>query len=48
MSDEEIRTLARNLTEEQVSAFLEESAGLTFWVADASKKIWEAKHGQDR
>lgn len=48
MSDEEIRTLARNLTEEQVSAFLEESAGLTSWVADASKKIWEAKHGQDR
>ena len=48
VGDEEIRTLARNLTEEQVSAFLEESAGLTSWVADAAKKIWEAKHGQNR
>ena len=48
MGDEEIRTLARNLTEEQVGAFLEESAGLTSWVAEAAKKIWEAKHGQNR
>ena len=48
VGDEEIRTLARNLTEEQAGAFLEESAGLTSWVADAAKKIWEAKHGQDR
>ena len=48
VGDEEIRTLARNLTEEQVGAFLEESAGLTSWVADAAKKIWGAKHGQDR
>ena len=48
VGDEEIGTLARNLTEEQVGAFLEESAGLTSWVADAAKKIWEAKHGQDR
>lgn len=23
-------------------------AGLTSWVADAAKKIWETKHGQDR
>ena len=48
VGDEEIGTLARNLTEEQAGAFLEESAGLTSWVADAAKKIWEAKHGQDR
>ena len=48
VGDEEIRTLARNLTEEQVGAFLEESAGLTSWVADAAKKIWETKHRQDR
>ena len=48
VGDEEIGTLARNLTEEQVGSFLEESAGLTSWVADAAKKIWEAKHGQDR
>lgn len=48
VGDEEIRTLARNLTEKQAGAFLEDSAGLTSWVADAAKKIWEAKHGQDR
>ena len=48
VGDEEIGTLARNLTEPQVDTFLEESAGLTSWVADAAKKIWEAKHGQDR
>ena len=42
VGDEEIRTLARNLTEGQVGAFLEESAGLTSWVADAAKKIGEA------
>lgn len=48
VGDEEIGTLARNLTEGQAGAFLEESAGLTSWVADAAKKIWEAKHGQDR
>ena len=48
VGDEEIGTLARNLTEGQVGAFLEESAGLTSWVADAAKKIWEARHGQDR
>ena len=48
VGDEEIGTLARNLTEDQAGAFLEESAGLTSWVADAAKKIWEAKHGQNR
>ena len=48
VGDEEIGTLARNLTEEQVGAFLEESAGLTSWIVDAAKRIWEAKHGQDR
>ena len=48
VGDEEIGTLARNLTEGQAGAFLEESAGLTSWVADAAKKIWEARHGQDR
>ena len=48
VGDGEIGTLARNLTEEQAGAFLEESAGLTSWVADAAKRIWEAKHGQDR
>ena len=48
VGDEEIGTLARNLMEEQAGAFLEESAGLTSWVVDAAKRIWEAKHGQDR
>lgn len=47
VGDEEIGTLACNLTEQQADAFLEESTGLTSWVADAAKKIWEAKHGQD-
>ena len=48
VGDGEIEMLARNLTQEQVDTFLEESAGLTSWVADAAKKVWEAKHGQDR
>lgn len=48
VGDEEIGTLAHNLTEQQVSTFLEESAGLTSWVADAAKRIWGAKHGQNR
>ena len=48
VGDGEIGTLACNLTERQVDVFLEESAGLTSWVADAAKRIWEAKHGQDR
>ncbi|WP_130811219.1 DUF6088 family protein [Olsenella sp. Marseille-P4559] len=48
VGDEEIGMLARSLTERQAEAFLEESAGLTSWVADAAKKIWEAKHGPDR
>ena len=48
VGDEEIGTLTLNLTEEQVDALLEESAGLTSWIADVAKKVWEAKHGQDR
>ena len=39
VDDREIGALARNLSEEQVDAFLEESAGLTSWVADAAKRI---------
>lgn len=48
VDDAAIATLACNLTERQVDAFLEESVGLTSWVADAAKGIWEAKHGQNR
>ena len=48
VGDKEIGMLARNLTEEQVDAFLEESAGLTSWVADAAKKVWRAKYEQNR
>lgn len=43
-----IETLARNLTDEQVDTVMRESAGLTSWVAEAVKRIQEAKHGQDR
>ena len=43
-----IETLARNLTDEQVDTVMGESAGFTSWVGEAAKKIWEAKHGQDR
>lgn len=48
VGDKEIRMLACNLTEDQVDAFLEESAGLTSWVADAAKKVWRTKHEQNR
>ena len=40
--------LARNLDDEQVRTILGESAGLTSWVSETAKRVWEAKHGQDR
>ncbi|MBY4797379.1 DUF6088 family protein [Collinsella sp. AGMB00827] len=48
VGDEEIGILVRNLTEQQIDTFLDESAGLTSWVVDVAKRIWEAKYGQDR
>lgn len=47
VGSKEIGILARNLTEQQVDVFLEESAGLTSWVADAARRVREAKNGQD-
>lgn len=43
---EVIEMLARNLTDKQVDTFLQESTGLTSWVTDVARKVWEAKHGQ--
>ena len=40
-SDETLSALARNLTDEDAETFLEESRGLTSWVAEAAKRIWE-------
>lgn len=40
------KTLARNLTVEQVDAFRDESAGLTSWVVEFAKELWEEKHGK--
>ncbi|MCI5949158.1 MAG: DUF6088 family protein [Parolsenella sp.] len=47
VGSKEIGMLARNLTERQVDVFLKESAGLTSWVADAARRVREAKNGQD-
>ena len=47
VGSKEIGILARNLTERQVDVFLEESAGLTSWVADAARRVREAKNGQN-
>ena len=48
VGDREIQDARAASRKEQAGAFLEESAGLTSWVADAAKKIWGAKHGQGR
>ena len=42
-----IETLARNLSKEQVNTLVDESAGLTSWVTEATKKIREAQDGQN-
>ena len=44
-SDEALSALARNLTDEDAEAFLAESRGLTSWVAEAAKRIWEQRRG---
>lgn len=43
-SDEALSALARNLTDEDAETFLEESKGLTSWVTEAAKRIWEERH----
>ena len=47
VGSKEIGMLASNLTEQQAAVFLQESAGLTSWVASAARRVWEAKNGQD-
>ena len=42
-SDEALSALARNLTDEDAETFLAESRGLTSWVAEAAKRIWEQR-----
>ena len=44
-SDEALSALARNLTDEDAETFLAESRGLTSWVAEAAKRIWEQRRG---
>ena len=36
--------LARNLDDEDAETFLEESKGLTSWIAEAAKRIWKERH----
>ncbi len=48
VGDETIAALAHNLNNEQVNTIMDESAGLTSWVGEAAKKVWEEKIGQDR
>lgn len=40
-SDEAVSALAHNLSDEDVDAFLEESKGLTSWIAEIAKRIWK-------
>lgn len=41
--------LAQNLTVEDTETLLKESKGLTSWIAEAAKTIWEERHdGQNR
>lgn len=48
-NDKVVATLARNLNDEDVETFLGESRGLTSWIAETAKKIWEERHdGQNR
>ena len=42
-----VHTLACNLSEEQVDTFFAESSGLTSWMTEVAKAIWEEKHGQN-
>lgn len=39
-----ISTLARNLTNEDAETFLKESKGLTSWISEVAKKVWEERH----
>lgn len=44
VDDEVIERIARNLSDGDVETLRRESSGLTSWVAEAAKKIWEERH----
>ncbi len=48
VDDKTVSALARNLNDKQANTIMDESAGLTSWVGETAKKVWEAKVGQDR
>lgn len=39
-----VRRISSNLSEEEVDTLLDEAVGLTSWVTEAVKSIWEVKH----
>ena len=43
-NDETATALERNLTDEDMDALLEESKGLTSWIAEVAKRIWKERH----
>ena len=44
VGNDTIALLARNLSEEDIETFRKESKGLTSWVAETGKKIWEERN----
>lgn len=44
VNEETIRRIAANLSEEEAETLLGEASGLTSWVTEAAKRIWETKH----
>ncbi len=48
VSGDVVDTLARNLSDQQVDDFVEESVGLTSWVTETAKRVREVKDGQNR
>lgn len=47
VDDATVGALARNLAREDVDTFRSEAGGLTSWIVELSKELWERKHGQD-
>ena len=45
VDSEVVSSLARNLSDEDAAVFLEESKGLTSWITEAAKRIWEERRG---
>lgn len=44
VDDETVSSLARNLTDKDAETFLKESKGLTSWITEVAKRIWEERH----